>query len=63
MLGNLILPFSCCFETITQMLLPVAFSMLSKIIALFVAYLQMQLDIINRELKQGIDLTLARHLF
>jgi hypothetical protein len=45
------------------MLSPVAFSMLLKIITLLLAYLQMQLDIINRELEQGINLTPACRAF
>jgi hypothetical protein len=41
----------------------VAFSVLSKIITLLLACLQMQLDIVDRELEQGIDLILVHGAF
>jgi hypothetical protein len=37
--------------------------MFAKVVALLLAYPQMQLNILNRELKWGIDLTLAGHKF
>jgi hypothetical protein len=45
------------------MLSPVVFSMLTKIITLLLAYLQTQLDIVDRELEVGIDLTPAHCAF
>ncbi len=52
-----ILPFLSCFETMVEVLLSVMFSVLTKIVALLLAYHQAQLDVFDGELEWGIDLT------
>jgi hypothetical protein len=44
-LSNLVLPFLSCFEVLVEMLSAVPFSMLAKVVAVLLAYLQMQLNI------------------
>ncbi len=57
MFSCLLLPFLGCFETMVEVLLLVTFSVLTKIVALFLAYHQAQLDIFDGELEWGFDLT------
>jgi hypothetical protein len=58
MFSCLVLPFLGCFETMIELLLLVTFSVLTKIVALLLAYHQVQLDVFNGELEWGIDITL-----
>jgi hypothetical protein len=62
-LSNLVLPFLSCFKALVEMLLAVPFPMLAIVVALLFTYLQMQLNILYRELKWSFDLTLAGHTF
>jgi hypothetical protein len=59
----LVLPFLGCFETMVEVLLSVTFSVLAKIVALLLAYCQVQLNVFNGELEWGIDLTLPGSAF
>ncbi len=58
-----VLPFLGCFKTMVEVLLLVMFSVLTKIVALLLAYHQMQLDVFNGELEWGVDLTLPGSAF
>jgi len=55
--SRVILPVLCRFETIRQMLLLVALSMLSKVVTPLFTYCQKQFYIIDGELERCIDLT------
>jgi hypothetical protein len=61
--SNLVLLFLSCFEALVEMSPAVPFSMLAKAVALLFAYLQMQLNIFNRELERSVDLTSAVRTF
>ncbi len=63
MLSNLVLPFLSCFKALVEMLPAMLFSMLAKVVALLLAYLQTQLNIFERELEWSADLTLVGHRF
>ncbi len=57
MFSCLVLLFLGCFETMVEVLLSVTFSVLAKIVALLLAYRQVQLNVFNGELEWGVDLT------
>ncbi len=54
--SGFVLPFLSSFETVIEVLLAAAFPVLTKIIALLLAYCQVQLDVFDQELEWGIDL-------
>jgi hypothetical protein len=62
-LSKLVLLFLSCFEALVEMLPAVPFSMLAEVVALFVAYLHTQLNILNGELEGSIDLTSVGRMF
>jgi hypothetical protein len=61
--SGFVLPFLSSFETVIEVLLAVAFPVLTKIIALLLAYFQAQLDVFDQELEWGIDLALLGSAF
>jgi hypothetical protein len=61
--SGFVLPFLSSFETVIELLLAVAFPVLTKIIVLLLAYCQVQLDVFDQELEWGVDLALPGSAF
>ncbi len=63
MFSGFVLPFLSSFETVIEVLLTVAFPMLTKMIALLLAYCRAQLDVFDQELEWGVDLAPPGSMF